>query len=251
MQQVSPHDIIFIDIETVSCYPNFEAMPSQWQGNWEEKIKHLRNDEATPAEFYEQRAGVMAEFSKIVCISMGYLLEEENLKIRVKSFYGHDEAEILKAFLLTMHKIEKNSRSWHFGGHNIKEFDIPFICRRMLANGIAIPGFLDFQNMKPWETNIVDSFQYWRFGDYKNFTSLKLLSAVLGIPSPKDDMDGSKVGPVYWKDNDVERIAAYCQKDVVTVANVFLKFNNLPILHDDDVELVIEQPKKAEENNEE
>ncbi len=150
MQQVSPHDIIFIDIETVSCYPNFDSMPSQWQGNWEEKIKHLRNEDASSAEFYEQRAGVMAEFSKIVCISMGYLLREENLKIRVKSFYGHDEAEILKAFLLTMHKIEKNSRSWHFGGHNIKEFDIPFICRRMLANGIAIPVFLDFQNMKPW-----------------------------------------------------------------------------------------------------
>lgn len=241
MQQVNPHDIIFIDIETVSAYAGFAEMPEAWQQNWEEKIKHLLTPEISAADFYEQRAGVMAEFSKIVCISMGYLMREEHLKIRVKSFYGHQESDILKSFLETMRKIEQNSRSWHFGGHNIKEFDIPFICRRLLANGFVIPDFLDFQNMKPWETNIVDSFQYWKFGDYKNFTSLKLLAAVLNIPSPKEDMDGSKVGGVYWKENDLERIASYCQKDVVTVANVFLRFNDLPLLHDDDVELVVEK----------
>ncbi len=240
MHQVNPHDIIFLDIETVSCFPDFETMPLLWQKNWQEKIKYSLPEGKTAAEFYELRAGVMAEFSKIVCISMGYLMREEQLKLRVKSFYGHEECSILDSFVKTMERIEKHSRSWHFGGHNIKEFDIPFICRRLLANGKPIPAFMDFQNMKPWETNIVDSFQYWKFGDYKNYTSLNLLAAVLDIPSPKDDIDGSMVGSVYWKEKNIERIASYCQKDVVTVANVFLKFNNLPLLHDDDVELVVE-----------
>ena len=240
MQHISIHDMIFIDIETVSCAPNFSTLDEHWKQLWEEKIKRALPEEVTAEEFYEQRAGVMAEFSKVVCISMGYFVKEENLKMRVKSYYGSDEKMILQNFLKTMHRIESNSRSWHFAGHNIKEFDIPFICRRLIVNGIPVPAFLDFQNMKPWETNIIDTFQYWRFGDYKNYTSLKLLAAALGVPSPKDDLDGSMVGKTYWEENDLKRIAVYCQKDVVTVGNIILKFKNIPLLHIDDVEYVEE-----------
>ncbi len=218
--------------------PNYKNLEPEWQKLWLEKTARSLPANISGEEFYEQRAGVMAEFSKVVCISMGYLMKEENLKLRVKSYYGHDEKEVLLEFLKTMNRINANSNSWHFGGHNIKEFDIPFICRRLLINNIPVPAYLDFQNMKPWETNIIDTFQYWRFGDYKNYTSLKLLAAALGISSPKDDIDGSMVGEVYWKNNDLERIAVYCQKDVLTVANVILRFKNLPVIPEADVEYV-------------
>ena len=134
--------------------------------------------------------------------------------------------------------MEANNNKWSFTGHNIKEFDIPFICRRLLINGLNIPPFLDFQNMKPWETNMVDTFQYWRFGDYKHYTSLKLLAAALNVPSPKDDIDGSMVGEVYWVEKNLERIVTYCQKDVVTVANIILRFKHLPLLNDEQLVFV-------------
>jgi 3'-5' exonuclease len=192
----------------------------------------------TAEEFYPMRAGVMAEFSKIVCISIGYFNRDQQLRMRIKSFYGDDERKILNDFLETMRKIESLNSKWCFAGHNIKEFDIPFICRRLIINRFPIPPFLDFQNMKPWETNIVDTFQYWRFGDYKQFTSLKLLAAALGVPSSKDDIDGSMVGEVYWKERDVKRIANYCQKDVITTGNIFLRFKNLPLLNAEDIDIV-------------
>lgn len=238
MHHIKPEDLIIIDIETVSEQSRYSELDEDWQKLWAEKTERSRPPELSAEDFYPMKAGVMAEFSKIVCISMGYFLREEQLKMRVKSWFGHEEKNILNGFLDTMTRIQKNTRNWHFAGHNIKEFDIPFICRRMLVNGIPIPSFLDFQNMKPWETNIVDTFQFWRFGDYKNYTSLKLLAAALKVPSPKDDIDGSMVGKVYWEDNDVNRIAVYCQKDVVTVANIFLRFNDMPLVHPDDVEVI-------------
>lgn len=238
MNNIRTEDLIIIDIETVSEYPSFEKMPEYWQKLWTDKSSKVLPEGVTIPEFYEMRAGVMAEFSKIICISMGYFNKEENLYLRVKSFYHQEEKELLLDFISTLKKIEKYNNRWCFAGHNIKEFDIPFLCRRMLVNGIAIPPFLDFQNMKPWETNIIDTFQYWRFGDFKNYTSLNLLAACLDIPSPKDDIDGSMVGMVYWKENDLQRIVTYCQKDVVTVANIVLRFKGMPLLHPDDVQIV-------------
>ncbi len=238
MIHVRTEDIIIIDIETVSCFPSFGNMDETWQELWEEKVQRVVPEGVSSAEFYPMRAGVMAEFSKIVCISIGYFNRDQQLRMRIKSFYGDDERKILWDFLETMRKIESINNKWCFAGHNIKEFDIPFICRRLIINHFPIPAFLDFQNMKPWETNIVDTFQYWRFGDYKQFTSLKLLAAALGVPSPKDDIDGSMVGDVYWKDHDVKRIATYCQKDVITTGNIFLRFKNLPLLNPEDVDIV-------------
>ncbi|MFZ1529071.1 MAG: ribonuclease H-like domain-containing protein [Ferruginibacter sp.] len=238
MQHIRTEDIIIIDIETVSEHPSFDGLNEDWKHLWEEKVERQLPEGVTAGEFYPMRAGIMAEFSKIVCISMGYFTKEPQLRMRVKSFYGHEEKMILTDFLATIHKIESINSKWCFAGHNIKEFDIPFICRRLLINHIPIPRFLDFQNMKPWETNLVDTFQYWRFGDYKHFTSLKLLAAALGLPSPKDDIDGSMVGDIYWKENDLQRIAVYCQKDVVTVGNIFLRLKGKQPVHPDDIEFV-------------
>ena len=244
MYNIRTEDLIVIDIETAPCFPAFENMPEEWQNLWDEKTQKARPEEITASQFYPLRAGVMAEFAKIVCISIGYFIKEQNLKLRVKSFYGDDEKKILQDFLATVTKIESFNNKWCFAGHNIKEFDIPFICRRLVINSMRIPPYLDFQNMKPWETNIVDTFQYWRFGDYKHYTSLKLLAAAMGVPSPKDDIDGSMVGELYWNGTGEERkismkrIAVYCQKDVVTTANIILRFKNVSPVHPDDVEFV-------------
>jgi 3'-5' exonuclease len=224
-------NFLAIDIETVSSKKDFEGLDTEWQHLWEEKVTRSLPENCSAAEYYPQRAGIMAEFAKVVCISIGYFKKEKDRhQFRVKSLFGEDEKELLQNFVNTINQLEAVHNRWSFTGHNIKEFDIPFLCRRLLVNGLAIPSYLDFQNMKPWETNMVDTFQYWRFGDYKNYTSLKLLAAALNVPSPKDDIDGSMVGDVYWKEKDLQRIAVYCQKDVVTVANIILRFKNLPLL---------------------
>lgn len=247
MQHIRTEDLIIIDIETASTHPSFNDLDEKWKELWTEKIQKTVPENITIEEFYPMRAGVMAEFSKIICISIGYFLKEPHLKFRVKSFYGDDEKQLLEDFLKTIARIEKLNNKWCFGGHNIKEFDIPFICRRILINGLRLPPCLDFQNMKPWETNLVDTFQYWRFGDYKNYTSLKLLAAAMGIPSPKDDIDGSMVGPLYHepdpvqKEQNMKRIAVYCQKDVVTTANIILRFKNIAPVSWDDVEVAEER----------
>ena len=235
MQNISLQNLLLIDIETVSEKSDFNELNKDWQILWEEKNSRVLSEEITAADYYPQRAGVMAEFAKIVCISIGYFKKEDDWKLRIKSFYNDDEKMLLKDFITTIQQMESINNKWCFTGHNIKEFDIPFLCRRLLINNFAIPPYLDFQNMKPWETNMIDTFQYWRFGDYKNYTSLKLLAAALGVPSPKDDIDGSMVGQVYWKENDLKRIAVYCQKDVVTVANIILRFKNMELLKEDQI----------------
>jgi DNA polymerase elongation subunit (family B) len=229
-------NFLVIDIETVSASYNYSSLSEDWQHLWEEKVKRSVPEDTTVEEYYPQRAGVMAEFAKVVCISLGYFKNEKSVyQFRVKSIYGHNEKELLQNFISTVNQLEAVHHHWSFTGHNIKEFDIPFLCRRLLINGIAIPPYLDFQNMKPWETNMIDTFQYWRFGDYKNYTSLKLLAASLNVPSPKDDIDGSMVGQVYWVEDNLDRIAVYCQKDVVTVANIILRFKNMSILNAEQV----------------
>ncbi len=229
-------NFLVIDIETVSAQPAFQSLTEEWQHLWEEKVVRVVPQDITCADYYPQRAGVMAEFAKVVCISLGYFKREKgDYQFRVKSIVDHDEKQLLKQFITTVNQLEAVNNHWCFTGHNIKEFDIPFLCRRLLINDMSIPAYLDFQNMKPWETNMVDTFQYWRFGDYKNFTSLKLLAASLNVPSPKDDIDGSMVGHVYWEENDLERIAVYCQKDIVTVANIVLRFKNLPLLAEEQI----------------
>ncbi|GAB2835353.1 3'-5' exonuclease family protein [Ferruginibacter profundus] len=239
MQNIILENLLLIDIETVPEHPSFDLLSDDWKQLWEEKTVRSLPDFTSAAEFYPQRAGVMAEFAKIVCISIGYFTKQGNaLQLRLKSFFGDDEKKLLQEFITTVNQMETKNNKWSFAGHNIKEFDIPFICRRLIINGLRIPAYLDFQNMKPWDTNTVDTFQYWRFGDYKNYTSLKLLAAALGVPSPKDDIDGSMVAEVYWKEKNLQRIATYCQKDVVTTGNIILRLKNMELLKEEQVVVV-------------
>jgi hypothetical protein len=181
---------------------------------------------------YQSRAGVMAEFSKIICISIGYFSSSVDRKFNIESIYGFDEKKILCKFLALLNDRNKINIKWFFAGHNIKEFDIPFLCRRILINKLIIPDCLNFQNKKPWEITVLDTFQYWRFGDFKHFTSLKLLAKVLHLPSPKNDINGSMVGVLYWEENPAKRhlnmirIANYCSRDVETTMRIILKIIN-------------------------
>jgi len=239
MENISVENLFFIDIETVSCCEKYELLTDDWKELWTEKINKALPDDTTPEEYYPKRAGIMAEFAKVVCISFGYIKKENGkMQLRIKSIYSDNEKEILEKFIDTVCQLQANNNKWCFTGHNIKEFDIPFLCRRILVNNISIPDCFNFQAMKPWDVPVLDTLHLWRFGDYKHYTSLKLLAATLGVPSPKNDIDGSKVGEVYWTEKDLPRIALYCQKDVATVANIILRFKNLPLLSDEQIAFV-------------
>lgn len=232
-----PYDNLFlIDIETVPQYPLLIDAPEEAQQLWAEKARVLKDGDRLSAEELYERAGIYAEFGRIICISLGYFHQSGGqLKLRIKSLYGDDEAALLADFNRVVGSGER--QRWGFAGHNIKEFDIPYLCRRMLINGLTLPKSLDVAGLKPWEVNFIDTLQLWRFGDNKNYTSLKLLAHCFGIPSPKQDIDGSQVAEVYYADGDLERIAAYCQRDVLTVAQLLLRMKNMPMLTDDQVEV--------------
>lgn len=225
-----------MDIETVPQQQHFTDLDETAQLLWEQKTQYQRKDEFTAEEFYD-RAGIWAEFGKIVCISVGYFNSKGDLRtFRVTSFYG-EEIQILKQF--------KQLLKDHFSqvkhllcAHNGKEFDFPYIARRMVINGINLPYKLDLFGKKPWEVPHLDTMELWKFGDYKHYTSLKLLAHVLGIPSPKDDMDGSMVKDVFYKENDIDRIIRYCELDVVTTAQVFLRLRNEALLADEEIKKV-------------
>ncbi len=228
--------ILFLDIETVPQQQHFTDLDETAKLLWEQKTQYQRKDEFTAEEFYD-RAGIWAEFGKIVCISVGYFNSKGDLRtFRVTSFYG-EEIQILKQF--------KQLLKDHFSqvkhllcAHNGKEFDFPYIARRMVINGINLPYKLDLFGKKPWEIPHLDTMELWKFGDYKHYTSLKLLAYILGIPSPKDDMDGSMVKDVFYKENDIDRIIRYCELDVVTTAQVFLRLRNETLLSDDEIKKV-------------
>ena len=179
--------------------------------------------------------GIYSEFAKIVCISVGFMHYDNGRRLmRTKSFAGDDEAQLLRDFSDMASRFLR-TREHRICGHNIKEFDVPFICRRMLVNGLPLPSILDVAGRKPWETPFIDTMELWKFGDFKSFTSLKLLCAIFGIPTPKDDIDGSEVAAVYYDTHDVHRIAVYCEKDVVATAQVFLRMNGIGQLAPDDI----------------
>ncbi len=237
MAKIDTGSLIFIDIETVPGEPSFMLLSESWQELWTKKTLRSQPADSNPDEYYQQQAALFAEFAKIVCISFGYYRSSgSEKKLRIKSLYGTDEHQLLTDFCDILAGFEKHHKAWIFAGHNVKEFDLPFLSRRMLINGLGIPRGMDFQNLKPWEINVVDTMHYWRFGDFRNYTSLELLATALGIPSPKSDINGSQVGEVFWKEKNMKRIAEYCQRDVVTVANIIQRLNGESILKDDDIE---------------
>ena len=228
--------ILFLDIETVPQHPNFSELEENVQELWAQKTQYQRKEEIAPEDFYD-RAGIWAEFGKIICISIGYFYFKNDLRrFRVTSFHG-DEINLLKKFKQLLQ--EHFSQTKHLlCAHNGKEFDFPYIARRMVINGLNLPYKLDLFGKKPWEVPHLDTMELWKFGDYKHFTSLKLLAHVLDIPSPKEDIDGSMVSHVYYEDNDLERIIKYCERDVITVAQIILRLRNEKLMTDEDIVFV-------------
>ncbi|MCR8667146.1 3'-5' exonuclease [Aestuariibaculum sp. M13] len=233
ISKISLENILFLDIETVPEVQHFTDLDETKQALWEQKSQYQRKDDYTAEEFYD-RAGIWAEFGKIVCISVGYFsFKGEMRTFRVTSFFG-DEAKLLKDF--------KNLLNTHFNhpnhllcGHNAKEFDFPYIARRMIINGIELPHKLNLFGKKPWEVPHIDTLELWKFGDFKSYTSLKLLTNVLGVPSPKDDIDGSEVYRVYYEENEIDRIVIYCEKDTIAVAQIFLRLRGDELLTNDEI----------------
>jgi DNA polymerase elongation subunit (family B) len=235
-------ELLLLDIETVPQFPSFAGMDSGRQSLFLDKISKTVPEDMSNEEIYRKKAGILAEFGRVVCISTAFFYENDNrqLVLKMKSIYGNDEVEILRNFTDLCNKMHQLHRSFQFGGHNIKEFDIPYICRRLLINGLPLPESLQLHDKKPWEVKMFDTLNWWKFGDNKNYVSLHLLANVLGIPTSKSDIDGSMVQDVYYKDNDLMRIVEYCQRDVVVTANVILRFKNMSLLTEDRVEIVVE-----------
>jgi 3'-5' exonuclease len=233
IEKIALENILFLDIETVPEVENFNDLDDEMKELFEHKTQYQRKEDFTAEEFYE-RAGIWAEFGKIVCISVGYFIVKGDIRnFRVTSFWG-DEKKILTDFsnLLNTHY---NQPHQVLCGHNAKEFDIPFIARRMIINSIAIPSKLNLFGKKPWEIAHLDTMELWKFGDYKHYSSVKLLTKILGIPSPKGDIDGSQVAEVFYKQNDIDRIVTYCEKDTIAVAQIFLRLRREDILIEEEI----------------
>ncbi len=217
LKQIPFDKILFLDIETVPQHEFWEEADETQQTLWDKKTKFQRKEEVSARDFYEERAGIMAEFGKIICISVGIL--ERNEKLMIRSFYGDDEKTLLQEFGEIFNR--PKLRDIILCAHNGKEFDFPWIARRFLINGMQPPKPFQLYGKKPWEIPHLDTMELWKFGDYKSFVSLELLAYLFGIPTPKDDIDGSMVASVYYRDKDLFRIVQYCEKDVLTLANVF------------------------------
>ncbi len=238
--------ILFLDIETVPASADYHSLSPELAHLWDEKTQALQSKNPdrypvdwTPQQAFENGAGIYAEFGKVVCISVGFIYynEKKEMCIRTKSFADDDEKKLLSDFSALVNKFMSN-RDHTLCGHNIKEFDIPYICRRMLINGLELPPALRIAGKKPWEVNFLDTLELWKFGDYKNYTSLKLLTAVFGIPTPKDDIDGSQVASVYYQEHNLKRIAIYCEKDVVATTQLLLRMLGKTLIQEGNISSV-------------
>ena len=238
MSPVPLHNILFLDIETVSQYPSYHEMPQEWRNLWDLKSVYLlRNRENENPESIYSRAAIYAEFGKIICISCGVIPPNcPEKKIIIKSFWGDDEKVVLVQFCEMLNKWTTDP-SKYLCAHNGREFDFPYLCRRLIINQLPIPAVLHLSGKKPWEVTHLDTLELWKFGDFKNYTSLNLLAQTLNISTPKDDIDGSMVGTVFWIDKNLPRIVHYCQKDVVTVAQIYLKMNGESLIKEENIEI--------------
>ncbi len=247
LQSIELSKVLFFDIECVGAAPSFDQLSEEFQHLWRRKAQHLLReaaplDDEVVAAMYRDRAAIYAEFGKIVCISVGLIhrdRETGRLNLRIKSFADTDERQVLQDFSELIRQYFSDISKHYFCGHNIKEFDVPYICRRMVVHQLELPRPFQLRGLKPWETgHLLDTMELWKFGDRKAFTSLRLLTTLLGIPSPKDDIDGSQVGRVFHDEQDVDRIARYCEKDVLATVQLFLRYRYEPLLEPDQVTFV-------------
>ena len=232
LENINIENVLFLDIETVPFCNNYSELPENFKKLWNKKAEQISKKENDTSETLYGRAGIYSEFGKIICISVGIVKKQNGKNIlRVKSFSNDDEKVVLNEFI--------NLLNTHFNksdnmlcAHNGKEFDFPYIARRILINGLKIPKILDLSGKKPWEINHLDTMELWKFGDYKNYTSLELLATVFNLPTPKNDIDGSQVADVYWNENNLQRIVKYCQKDVIAIVQLLLKYKGEEIIDD-------------------
>ena len=237
LNNIKKEQLLFLDIETVPKYPGWDELPVAFQKLWDKKSKYFRLNDQTAEEVYD-RAGLYAEFGRIICISVGmFSWKGSDPVFRMKSYADHDERRLLTEFASMLRKFSAEGEK-NLCAHNGKEFDFPYIARRMLINGIKLPSLLDIAGKKPWEVKFIDTMELWKFGDFKNFTSLDLLAELFDIPTPKDDIDGSDVARVYYEDGDLPRIINYCQKDVLTIAQLILRWRGEALLTDQQVVVI-------------
>lgn len=237
LQNINYSKILFFDIETVPLEYDFKNLDERGQDLWSKKTRFIQERESLSAEAVYDRAGIYAEFAKVVCISMGVVLQKEGeTQIRLKSIANEDESTLLNEFIDLLNSYY-NTPDFMFCAHNGKEFDIPFLCRRILIHGKKMPNMLNVSGKKPWEIKHLDTMELWKFGDFKNYTSLDLLTYAFKIPTPKDDMDGSQVAKVFYEDKNLDRIIDYCEKDVVATIQLFRKYQSEPLIDDEFIQI--------------
>lgn len=238
LENLNIEEILFIDIETVPIAPEFGELTDKWRKLWEHKMQFSINN-GEPAEELYEKAGIYAEFGKIICISAGYVSQKKgDFFFRVKSFHDDDEKKLISNFFNAWNKFARAGKR-KMCAHNGQEFDFPYIARRALVHNLKLPRILDIAGSKPWEVKeqLIDTLQLWKFGDYKHYTSLSLLCELFNIPTPKDDIDGSQVSKIYWEENDLDRIIKYCEKDTLAVANLLLKYKGNKIIPIENMEV--------------
>ncbi len=237
LNDIQPEQLFIFDIETVPGVKNFNDLSPEFQKLFDDKVGRFRKEEEDQSAFYFNKAGIYAEFGKIICISCGYIQKINQVyQLKIKTFKGDDEKSLLEEFTPALMQVSKNN--YQLCGHNIREFDVPWLCRRFLINGLPLPPVLDIYGKKPWEVNHVDTLDLWKFGDFKHYTSLHLLASILNVPTPKNDIDGSMVGNVYWNEGNLERIATYCSKDVIAVAQIIMRLKGMELLKDDQIIMI-------------
>ena len=237
LKNVNYSKILFFDIETVPQTFDYNELDERGQGLWDKKTRFIQERENLTAEEVYDKAGIYAEFGRVVCISLGFVLQKEGeTQIRIKSIANEDEIALLQEFLDLLNSYY-DSPDFLFCAHNGKEFDIPFLCRRILINNLKIPYMLNVSGKKPWEIKHLDTMELWKFGDFKNYTSLDLLTYIFKIPTPKDDMDGSQVAKVFYQDKDLDRIIHYCEKDVVATIQLFRKYQGDSLIEEEFIQI--------------
>jgi predicted PolB exonuclease-like 3'-5' exonuclease len=229
---------LFFDIETSGLESNYERLSEKMQELWSKRSEILRNQlgekypdnkDKSDSDLFELKSALQAEFGRVVCISFGKIkFVEDEPTIQIISVQDEDESVLLKKAFDIIIKMSKIGVK--LIGHNVKRFDIPFLCKRGIINSLELPAPLQVWDKKPWEISITDTSELWSFGAWQEgFASLDLLATVLGIDSPKEQMNGSEVHGYYYSGR-IEEITEYCERDVITLAQILLRLSNLNLI---------------------